>query len=68
MTQAELAEACGVSRSQISRIESGWGNARIGTISRMLRALSCSLALVMEDPDGFDLDRYLQELRERTEQ
>ncbi len=60
MTQADLSELCGVSRTQISRIESGRANPRVSTISRMLRSLTCSLTLVIEDNDGFDLHEYVE--------
>ncbi len=48
LTQSELAEKAGVSRTVISRIESGTTNPTIGTISRVAQALGKEIAIVGE--------------------
>ena len=63
MTQAELGTAAGVSRPQISAIESGLANPGMATVMRLLRALDCSLTVVPADPAEFDLDAHIAQGR-----
>jgi len=46
MTQIEVAEKAGVSRTVIARLESGTTNPTLGTISRVASALGKELKLV----------------------
>ena len=45
MTQAELAEACGMKPSNLCRLENGNGNPSIGTLSRIARGLGRKLEI-----------------------
>ena len=63
MTQAELSAAAGVSRPQISTIESGLANPGMATVMRLLRALDCSLTVVAADPEKFSLSTHLSQHR-----
>ncbi len=45
LTQVELAELTGLSRSQISRIETGSANPNIATVTRLLHALNSTLTV-----------------------
>ena len=63
MTQAELSAAAGVSRPQISTIESGLANPGTATVMRLLRALDCSLTVVPADPERFSLSAHLSQNR-----
>ncbi|MDE0268325.1 MAG: helix-turn-helix transcriptional regulator [Acidimicrobiaceae bacterium] len=63
MTQAELSVAAGVSRPQISIIESGRANPGMVTVMRLLRALDCSLTVVPADPEQFSLSAHLSQHR-----
>ena len=49
LTQAGLAERCGIAQSEISRFESGRVNPTFATLSRMCRALGCELDLAVRD-------------------
>ena len=64
MTQVDLAEASGISRSQISKIESGTEWPRAATVMRLLRALECSFTLVPDDPAAFSLEKHLARYEE----
>lgn len=46
LTQAELAEFCGVDQGDISRIERGWTNPTARTLQRIAAALDADLRLV----------------------
>ena len=48
MTQAELAEACGMKASNLCRLESGAGNPSVATLSRIARALGRDLVIRFE--------------------
>lgn len=50
MTQEEMAEALGTSKSSISRIESGGQNLTVDYIQAMAEALQKNVSFVMEDP------------------
>ena len=63
MTQTELSEVAGVSRSQISTIESGRANPALSTVMRLLRSLDCTLATVPADPKKFTLSALLDQHR-----
>lgn len=63
MTQQQLSAAAGVSRPQISTIESGRANPGMATVMRLLRALNCSLTLVVADPDEFSLSAHTAQSR-----
>ena len=63
ITQAELSAAAGVSRPQISTIESGLSNPGMATVMRLLRALDCSLTVVPADPEQFSLSSHLTQNR-----
>ena len=63
MTQAQLGVAAGVSRPQISTIESGLANPGMATVMRLLRALDCSLTVVVAEPDEFSLSAHLARRR-----
>ena len=63
MTQAQLSAAAGVSRPQISTIESGLANPGMATVMRLLRALDCSLTVVVAEPDEFSLSTHLARRR-----
>lgn len=63
MTQGELSAAAGVSRPQISTIESGLANPGMSTVMRLLRALDCSLTVVPADPEAFSLSAHIAKNR-----
>ncbi len=63
MTQTQLSAAAGVSRPQISTIESGLANPGMATVMRLLRALDCSLTVVAADPDKFNLSTHIAKRR-----
>ena len=63
MTQADLSAAAGVSRPQISTIESGLANPGMTTVMRLLRALDCSLTVVPADPKRFSLSSHVAKNR-----
>jgi transcriptional regulator with XRE-family HTH domain len=46
LTQAELAEAAGLSREQVARLEVGESEPRLSTIKRLAGALGCDPALI----------------------
>jgi HTH-type transcriptional regulator/antitoxin HipB len=55
LTQASVAELAGVSREYIVRLESGKPGSEIGSMMRVVRALSCELSLTI-DPRAADPD------------
>ena len=63
LTQAELSIAAGVSRPQISTIESGLSNPGTATVMKLLRVLDCSLTVVPADPEQFSLSSHLAQNR-----
>lgn len=70
MTQAQLADAAGVSRRWLSSLEAGKSTAEIGLVLRTLDALGLSLDAHAEDDrpasrgsDPAGLDVYLDALR-----
>ena len=63
MTQTELSAAAGVSRPQISTIESGRANPTMATVMRLLRSLDCSLTVVPANPEQFSLSAHLAKNR-----
>ena len=66
MTQARLAYLCGISRTQISRTESGWGNPRFSTISAILEALDCSFAIEKHHSPRRTLNKHLKNYQQGT--
>jgi len=45
LTQAQLAERCGIDQGDVSRIESGNGNPTVKTIGALARALGAELRI-----------------------
>ncbi len=45
MTQKELSDVCGISQSDISRLEHGNGNPSLRTLQRLAKALKMSLKI-----------------------
>jgi DNA-binding XRE family transcriptional regulator len=48
MTQTEVAEIAGVSRTVVARLESGTTNPTLGTVSRVANALGQNVTLVRQ--------------------
>ena len=44
-SQKQLAEACGIDQSDISKIERGMANPSVSTLSRIAKALGCELRI-----------------------
>lgn len=54
LTQAELAQRCGIKQSNLSRIESGNGNPSLETLRRIARGLGKVLTIGFVDPSETD--------------
>ncbi|MCY4068242.1 MAG: helix-turn-helix transcriptional regulator [Acidimicrobiaceae bacterium] len=65
MTQAELAEAAGVSRPQVSRIECGAMNPGFLVLLRLFRKLGCRLIAEPRPAGELDLDAFIDSHRQR---
>ena len=59
--QAELSDRSGVSRPQISAVESGRTDPRASTLLKLLNALDCNLAIHPVDRSEFQLDDHLDQ-------
>jgi transcriptional regulator with XRE-family HTH domain len=64
MTQAELADAVGVSQTMISTYELGGREPSLGTLARILKGAGCSLRLELIPYD--DHDDVLEEIMDRN--
>ena len=54
ITQAQLAERCGLKQSNLSRIESGGGNPSVATLQKIAHGLGKVLKIEFVDPDEID--------------
>lgn len=54
MTQQQVADACGLSKGMISKIESGRVMPAIATLSKIAHALGVRVSLLMEEGNGRD--------------
>jgi transcriptional regulator with XRE-family HTH domain len=70
MTQAELADAVGVSQTMISTYELGGREPSLSTLLKILKGAGCSLRLELTDYDDHDdvLDRVVESNPERQKQ
>ncbi len=59
--QAELSDRSGVSRPQISAVESARADLKASTLLKLLKALDCDLAIHPIDRSGFQLDDHLDQ-------
>ncbi len=57
LTQAALAERCGLKRSYIARLESGEANPTVGTLVRILRSVGSDLTLTRAAPRATAADK-----------
>lgn len=57
LSQEELAHRAGVAVLTVSKIELGTADARIGTLSRLAKALSIPVGELLSDMDGSQPDR-----------
>lgn len=64
MTQAELAEAVGVSQTMISTYERGGRKPSLTTLSKILKGAGCSLRMELTPYD--DHDDVLEEIMDRN--
>ena len=60
--QAELSNRSGVSRPQISAVESAKADFKASTLMKLLKALDCELAVHPIDRSVFQLDDHLDQL------
>lgn len=51
MTQADLAEACGLERAYVSKLERGKADPRVGMVIRLAQGLSVSASALLEGVD-----------------
>ena len=59
--QSELSDRSGVSRPQISAVESAKADLKASTLLRLLKALDCDLAIHPIDRTAFQLDDHLDQ-------
>lgn len=64
MTQAQLAEAVGVSQTMISTYELGGREPSLGTLLKILKGAGCSLRMELTPYD--DHDDVLEEIMDRN--
>lgn len=57
MTQAELSEATGITRSHISAIENGRCNIRLDSVDKIARALGVPIQRLFDDEVGAEGER-----------
>ncbi len=53
LTQAEVADLVGLSRSQVSRIEAATVDVRLSSVTKLLRALGSTLTVVPHTEDEY---------------
>ena len=65
--QEELSARSGVSRPQISAIESAATDCKASTLIKLLRALDCEMAVHPVDHSKFNLNDYLDQFGSRSD-